>query len=310
MPIIVTAASGKLGRLVVEALLARGAAPSSVIATARDASKLGDLAERGVATAALDYTKPDTIEAAVGAGDTVILISSDAVGQRIDQHRAVIDAAKAAGAARVVYTSAPKATTSDLILAPEHKATEEYLTASGIPFTILRNGWYTENYAGEVAKARESGEITSSTGDGRVASASRSDYAEAAAAAALDESTAGKTYELSGDHAWDWDELAAAISEIAGTPVTYRRLSPPSTPRSSRASASTRAPSASWSGSTGTSATDSSARPPASSASSSGTPRCRWSRGCGRRSSARAAQDQAAGDRARLILPGRDPARS
>ncbi|GAA4266792.1 SDR family oxidoreductase [Frondihabitans peucedani] len=226
MPIIVTAASGKLGRLVVEALLARGAAPSSVVATARDTSRLSDLAERGVATAPLDYTKPETISAVIGEGDTVVLISSDAVGQRIDQHRAVIDAAKAAGAARVVYTSAPKATTSDLILAPEHKATEEYLTASGVPFTILRNGWYTENYAGEVAKARESGEITSSTGDGRVASASRSDYAEAAAVAALDDSTAGATYELSGDRAWDWDELAAAISEITGTPVAYRRLSP------------------------------------------------------------------------------------
>jgi NAD(P)H dehydrogenase (quinone) len=226
MPIIVTAASGKLGRLVVEALLARGAAPSSVVATARDTSRLSDLAERGVATAPLDYTKPDTISAVIGEGDTVVLISSDAVGQRIDQHRAVIDAAKAAGAARVVYTSAPRATTSDLILAPEHKATEEYLTASGVPFTILRNGWYTENYAGEVAKARESGEITSSTGDGRVASASRSDYAEAAAVAALDDSTAGATYELSGDHAWDWDELAAAISEITGTPVVSRRLSP------------------------------------------------------------------------------------
>lgn len=226
MPIIVTAASGKLGRLVVEALLARGATPSSVVATARDTSRLSDLAERGVATAPLDYTKPETISAVIGEGDTVVLISSDAVGQRIDQHRAVIDAAKAAGAARVVYTSAPKATTSDLILAPEHKATEEYLTASGVPFTILRNGWYTENYAGEVAKARESSEITSSTGDGRVASASRSDYAEAAAVAALDDSTAGATYELSGDRAWDWDELAAAISEITGTPVVSRRLSP------------------------------------------------------------------------------------
>ena len=177
MSTIVTAASGQLGRLVVEALLARGAAPESVVATSRDVSKLADLAERGVRTAELDYTRPDTVASVIGAGDVVVLISSDAVGQRVAQHAAVVDAAKAAGAARVVYTSAPKATTSALVLAPEHKATEEHLAASGVPATVLRNGWYTENYAGEVATARESGVVSASVGDGRVASASRRDYA-------------------------------------------------------------------------------------------------------------------------------------
>lgn len=226
MSLLVTAASGNLGRLVVEALLARGAEPSSIVATSRDTAKLTSFADRGVKTATLDYSKPDTIAAAIGQGDVVILISSDAVGQRFPQHRAVIDAAKAAGASRIVYTSAPNATTSDLILAPEHKATEEYLTSSGVPFTILRNGWYTENYVGEIDKGRQTGEITSSTGDGRVASASRSDYAEAAAAAALDDSAAGRVFELSGDYAWNYDELAEAISSIVGRPVAYRRLTP------------------------------------------------------------------------------------
>ncbi|BDZ50059.1 NAD(P)-dependent oxidoreductase [Frondihabitans sucicola] len=177
-------------------------------------------------TAALDFTKPETISAVIGSGDTVILISSDAVGQRFPQHSAVVDAAVGAGAARIIYTSAPAATTSELILAPEHKATEEYIAASGLPATILRNGWYTENYAGQIATGRDTGEITASVGDGRVASASRSDYAEAAAAAALDEATTGKTYELSGDDAWNFDELAAAVSGIVGKPVTYRALTP------------------------------------------------------------------------------------
>lgn len=226
MSIIVTAASGQLGRLAVEALLARGAAPESIVATSRDVSKLSAFADRGVRTAVLDYTSPDTIAAVVGAGDVVVLISSDAVGQRLDQHKAVIDAAAAAGAARVIYTSAPKATTSTLILAPEHKATEEHLAASSVPATVLRNGWYTENYAGEVATARESGVVSASVGDGRVASASRADYAEAIAVAALDESTSGQVYELSGDHAWDWNEFAEAVSSITGTPVVYEPLTP------------------------------------------------------------------------------------
>ncbi|HAM25712.1 MAG TPA: NAD(P)-dependent oxidoreductase [Microbacteriaceae bacterium] len=226
MSIIVTAASGHLGALIVEALLARGAAPTEVTATSRDASKLPNFAGRGIATAALDYSKPETVTAVVKPGDVLVLVSSDAVGQRFAQHSAVITAAKEAGISRVVYTSAPHATTSALILAPEHKATEEFIVASGVPYTFLRNGWYTENYAGEVAKGRVSGEITASVGDGRVASASRKDYAEAAAVAALDDSLAGRTFELSGDYAWNWDELATAVSDIAGTSVTYRALTP------------------------------------------------------------------------------------
>lgn len=226
MSYIVTAASGQLGALIVDALLARGAEPSSIVATARDRTKIASLADGGVTTATLDYSKPETIAVALGAGDVVVLVSSDAVGQRVPQHTAVIDAAKAAGVARIVYTSAPHADDTTLILAAEHKATEEHLRASGVPFTILRNGWYTENYTGEVGKARQSGEITASVGDGRVASASRKDYAEAAAVALLDDTTAGETFELSGDYAWNFSELAEAISGIIGSPVSYRALTP------------------------------------------------------------------------------------
>ncbi|MEA9998577.1 NAD(P)H-binding protein [Cryobacterium sp. RTS3] len=226
MSFIVTATSGHLGRLIVEALLARGAAPDSIVATARNVDKLSALAALGVRTAVLDYSKPETVTSVVEPGDVLMLVSGSEVGQRVPQHTAVIAAAQAAGVGRIVYTSAPKATTSALILAPEHKATEEFLIASEVPFTILRNGWYTENYAGEIEKARQAGEVVASVGAGRVASASRADYADAAAAAILDDSLAGQTLELSGDHAWDFAELAATIGTLIGSSVVFRNLTP------------------------------------------------------------------------------------
>ncbi len=155
----------------------------------------------------------------------MLLISSSEVGQRVAQHQAVIDAAKATGVAKLVYTSAPKATTSDLVLAPEHKATEELIAASGIPSVILRNNWYTENYAGSFAQATESGVLAASVGEGRVASASRRDFADAAAAVLLEDGHTGAVYELGGDVAWNFDDLAAAIAEVSGRPVAYQALS-------------------------------------------------------------------------------------
>lgn len=226
MSYIVTATTGHLGRLIVEALLARGVAPASIIATARNSDKLSALATLGVKTAVLDYAKPETVTAIVEPGDVFVLVSGTELGQRFAQHSNVITAAKDAGVGRIVYTSAPKATTSDLLLAPEHKATEEFLTASGVPFTILRNGWYTENYAVEINKARQSGEIVASVGDGKVASASRADYADAAAVALMDDSLAGQTFELSGDHAWDFEELASTIGRLIDTDVTFRNVTP------------------------------------------------------------------------------------
>jgi len=226
MSLIVTGATGHLGRLVVESLLANGTTASDIIATGRNIDKLADFAARGVQVAELDYTKPETVAAVVKQGDTLLLVSGSEVGQRTAQHAAVITAAKDAGVARIVYTSAPKATTSALVLAPEHKATEENLVASGVPFTILRNGWYTENYADEIEKGRENGTIVASVGDGRVASASRKDYADAAAVVLVGDDFAGKTFELSGDVAWSFDDLAAAIAGIAGTDVTFTNLTP------------------------------------------------------------------------------------
>ena len=226
MSLIITGATGHLGRLVVDSLLARGIPASDIVATGRSTDKLADLAARGVTVAELDYAKPETVAAVVKAGDTLLLVSGSEPGNRFEHHAAVIDAAKAAGVARIVYTSATNATTSALVLAPDHKATEEYLVASGVPFTILRNGWYTENYAGEVEKGRENGAIVASVGDGRIASASRADYAEAAAVVLTTEGHEGQVYELSGDVSWDFDDLAAAIGGIVGREVVYTRLTP------------------------------------------------------------------------------------
>ncbi|WP_136057149.1 SDR family oxidoreductase [Microbacterium sp. K24] len=223
MTTLITGATGNLGRLIIESLIERGADPQSIVAGARDVAKGADL---GVPVVHLDYTDAASIEAALRGVDSVVLVSGSEVGQRVAQHRAVIDAAKAAGVSKLVYTSAPKATTSDLVLAPEHKATEELIAASGIPAVILRNNWYTENYAADLARAAETGVLAAGVGDGRVASASRKDFADAAAAVVLEDGHVGAVYELGGDVAWNYGELAAAISEITGRAVEYRPLTP------------------------------------------------------------------------------------
>jgi NAD(P)H dehydrogenase (quinone) len=221
MTIVVTGATGQLGRLIVEALLRDDVAPSDIVAGGRNVARLDDLAVRGVRVARLDYDDPQSLADALAGADTLMLVSASEPGRRVGQHRAAIDAAVTAGVKRIVYTSAPRATTSHLILAPEHKGTEELIAASGIPFTILRNGWYTENYVQTARQAAESGVLVSSVGEGRVASASRKDYADAAAAVLTTEGHEGRVYELSGDVAWSQEELAAAISQVTGTTVVY-----------------------------------------------------------------------------------------
>ena len=224
MTILVTAASGQLGRLVVESLLARGAEPSSIVAGARDTSKLADAAARGIRTVELDYAKPDTIAAALEGVDAVLLISGSEVGQRIAQHRNVIEAAKAAGVAKLVYTSAPNASTAEYPLAPEHAATEAVIAETGIPAVIVRNNWYIENYAADVARAAETGVVSSSTGEGRIVGATRADLADAAAVVLLEDGHLGQVYELSGDEAFTYADLAAAASEVLGRDVVYTPL--------------------------------------------------------------------------------------
>jgi NAD(P)H dehydrogenase (quinone) len=223
MTILVTATSGPFGRAVVQSLLAAGVPASDIRAGARTIDKAADL---GVEVVHLDYSDPASIGTALVGVDSLLLVSGSEVGQRVAQHSNVIEAAAAAGVSHLVYTSAPAATTSALVLAPEHKATEEAIAASGIPATILRNSWYTENYVSVVEQARSTGEIVSSVGEGRVASASRADYAQAAAEVLTSPEHVGATYELSGDVAWTFTELAGVATELVGSPVTYRSVTP------------------------------------------------------------------------------------
>lgn len=224
MTIVITGATGPLGHHIVESLLDRGTPAADIVAAGRNLAKVEDLAARGVRVEAIDFTDPATLDAAFKDADRVVLVSSSEVGQRFEQHRNVIDAAVRAGVSRLVYTSAPKATTSTLILAPEHKATEEYLVASGLTYTIVRNGWYTENYLPNLQAARATGELVAAVGEGRVASASRADFAEAAAVVVAGDGHDGAVYELAGDHAWDYNELAAGFGEVIDREVTYRAV--------------------------------------------------------------------------------------
>ncbi|WP_445442737.1 NAD(P)H-binding protein [Clavibacter sp. km1a] len=224
MTIVVTAATGRLGSRIVASLLARGYAASDILATARRPEALGELAAQGVRTARLDYSDAESVTAAIQPGDTLVLVSGSEVGQRVPQHTTAIEAATAAGVGRILYTSVLRASTTELFIAGEHKATEEVLAASGVPVTLLRNGWYTENYAATVDAVTQSGALLTSAGDGVVASATIADFAEGIAVAAMDDALAGQTLELAGDERWTQDDLAQAISGIIGQPVPVSRV--------------------------------------------------------------------------------------
>ena len=224
MTYLVTAASGHLGRLAVEALLADGIAPTQIVAGARSPEKIADLAARGVATVELDYDRPETISAALEGVDRILLISGSVPGARLVGHRNVIDAAQAAGVERLVYTSAPHASSFDYALGADHRATEAAIAASGIPSVVVRNNWYTENYEGDLARAAETGVVASSVGDARIASASRADYAAGAAAVLVQDGHVGEVYEFAGDVAWTFEDFAAAAAEVLGRDVVYERL--------------------------------------------------------------------------------------
>jgi NAD(P)H dehydrogenase (quinone) len=221
--IVVTGATGQLGRLVVEGLLKK-VPPAEIVAAVRDPRKAEEFAARGVQVRIADYEEPATLAAAFAGADKVLLISSSAVGQRVAQHEAVIKAAREAGVGHLVYTSVLGANTTKLVLAPEHKATEELIHGAGVPFTLLRNGWYTENYAQTVAQALATGSFVGSAGDGKLGGVPRIDFAEAAVEVLTGEGHIGKVYELAGDTPWTYAEFAAAITEAAGKPVTYQDL--------------------------------------------------------------------------------------
>ena len=216
----VTGATGQLGRLVVNGLKRRVPA-SEIVALARTPAKAEGL---GVAVREADYSRPETLGPALAGIDTLLLISSNEVGQRAAQHRNVIEAAKQAGVKWIVYTSLLHADRSPLSLTDEHLTTEVELKATGIPVTILRNGWYTENYTASVPGAVAGGAFIGSAGRGRISSAARADYAEAAVAVLTSEGHQGKTYELAGDQAYTLNDLAAEITRQAGKHIPYRDL--------------------------------------------------------------------------------------
>lgn len=221
--IAITGATGQLGRLVIQNLL-KTVPASEIVAAVRSPEKAADLAALGLQVRQADYTQPATLEAAFQGVDKLLLISSSEVGQRAPQHAAVIAAAKKAGVKLLAYTSILRADSSPLGLAAEHKATETMLRDSGIPFVLLRNGWYTENYTGSVGAAVQHGAVMGSAKDGRIASAARADYAAAAAAVLTKEGQAGKVYELAGDTAYTLTDLAAEIARQSGKPVVYKDM--------------------------------------------------------------------------------------
>lgn len=222
--ILVTGATGQLGRLVIDELL-RHLPASRIVAAARNPAAAGDLGERHVELRPADYGDPGSVDAAMVDIGRVLLISSSAVGVRVLQHRNVVEAAKRAGVGLLAYTSILRADTNPMQLASEHRGTEALIRASGLPHVFLRNGWYTENYTRSIQAAVEHGVVLGSAGDGLISAAARRDYAMAAAHALLAETPAfSKTYELAGDSAFTMSQYAAEVARQSGKPVVYRNL--------------------------------------------------------------------------------------
>lgn len=220
--VLVTGANGQLGQLVVAQLLSRGV---HVIAGVRSAEKGAALAAMGAEVRIADYSRPETLATALAGVDRLVLISGNEVGQRVGQHSAVIEAAKAAGVRLIAYTSILRAATSPLPLAVEHKATEEVLAQSGVPHIVLRNGWYSENYLAGVGPALEHGAVLTCAGDGRFSAAPRAELAEATAVLlAAEDTAAGRIYELAGSTSFSMPEFARHLSALSGKDIACVNL--------------------------------------------------------------------------------------
>ncbi|ELP5044154.1 SDR family oxidoreductase [Enterobacter ludwigii] len=222
--IAITGATGQLGQLVIEQLLNTVPA-NQIVAIVRNPAKAEALSQQGITVRQGDYADESTMTSALKGVEKLLLISSSEVGQRAIQHQNVINAAKAAGVKFIAYTSLLHADKSPLGLHVEHVATEKALAESGIPYALLRNGWYTENYLASAPPALEHGVFIGAAGEGKIASATRTDYAAAAARVISGDGHAGNVYELAGDHAWTLSELAAELSKQSGKNVTYQNMS-------------------------------------------------------------------------------------
>ncbi|WP_420568626.1 SDR family oxidoreductase [Thalassovita sp.] len=222
--ILITGASGQLGKLVLTELLKTTPA-DQIAALVRRPEAAAEIEALGVTARMGDYTDPAALSAAMDGIEKLLLISSSEVGQRAPQHRNVIDAAKVAGVSLIAYTSLLRANSSPLALAAEHVETEAYLAESGVPHVLLRNGWYTENNVGTAGMAIEHGTYIGSIGEGRISGAARADYAAAAAAVLTsDDAQAGKVYELAGDASYSLNDLAQETTKLAGKPIAYTDL--------------------------------------------------------------------------------------
>lgn len=225
--LFVTGAAGQLGRLVIDALLETLPA-SAIVAGVRDPAKEAaiGLHDRGVAVRVADYARPETLADAIAGVDRLLLISGTEMGQRAAQHRNVIAAAEHAGVSLIAYTSILNADTSPLLLAGEHRETEAALANSGVPYTLLRDGWYTESYTRRIQLALQHGAFLGASGEGRISSAARADFARAAAVVLAGGDHAGRVYELAGDTAYTLAEFAAAVADASAKPLPYRHLDP------------------------------------------------------------------------------------
>jgi len=219
MSVVVTGATGQLGRLIVESLLELGVPAAEITAGGRATEKIAALGERGVSVVHLDYTDAASLDSAFAGADVVVLVSSSEIGQRFAQHSFAIDAAVRAGVGRIVYTSIPKASETPMLLAQEHKATEAAIIASGLPYTFARNAWYIENYTPQIPNYLAHG-VVGAAGDGTVSVATRADYADAAAVLASTGGHVNAVYELGGDSI-TLTELAALVSAASGQDVAY-----------------------------------------------------------------------------------------
>ncbi|MGP5703484.1 NmrA family NAD(P)-binding protein [Glutamicibacter arilaitensis] len=227
MKIAITGATGQLGNLVVDALLARGAKAADLVAIGRSAQKLEPLAGKGLETRVADYNVEQALVSALKGVDKLLLISASEVGQRVAQHENVINAAKKVDVQLIAYTSIANALTGGMKLAEEHIATERLLAGSGIDYVLLRNGWYIENYTDQLMGYLNSGMVLGAAGEGKISAAARADYADAAAAVLLsEEEQSGKIYELGSDVPFTLAQVAGAVGAAAGQDVAYQEVDP------------------------------------------------------------------------------------
>jgi NAD(P)H dehydrogenase (quinone) len=225
--LFVTGATGQLGGHVIDALLETVPA-SAIVAGVRNPTRgaTAVLRDKGVEVRTVDYCRPETLASAFSCVDRLLLISSSENGRRKVQHRNVISAAKAAGVGLIAYTSILHADTSPLFLADEHRDTEAALAEAGVPFVLLRNGWYTEVYTWRLPPALKHGVLMGAAGDGRISSAARADYARAAATVLAGGDHAGRIYELAGDASFTLTDLVSVVNEVSAKPIAYQNMTP------------------------------------------------------------------------------------